>query len=169
VSARRACGLARMQRSTWCYRSQARDHSALRMRIRDIAQARPRFGYVRILVMLKCEGWNVGKTRIYRLYRLENLQLRMRSRRRKRRSLHRGVTPSPTGHHQYGAMDVVHDQLANGRVRSTRSEDHHRGGPTLVLKCSKFRATSRLFVLSLFLSRPLHRQPTVGAGFFQCE
>jgi len=105
-----------MQRSTWYYRSQARDQSALRMRIRDIAKARPRFGYVRILVMLKREGWNVGKTRIYRLYRLENLQLRMRSRRRKRRSLHRGATPLPTCRHQYWAMDFVHDQLVNGRT-----------------------------------------------------
>ena len=86
------------------------------MRIRDIAQARPRFGYVRILVMLKREGWKVGKTRIYRLYCLENLQLRMRSRRRKRRSLHRGAAPLPTGRHQYWAMDFVHDQLANGRA-----------------------------------------------------
>jgi putative transposase len=39
----------------------------------------------------------------------------MRSRRRKRRSLHRGAPPSPTGRHQYWAMDFVHDQLVNGR------------------------------------------------------
>jgi putative transposase len=105
-----------MQRSTWYYRSQARDLSGLRLRLRDLAQARPRFGYLRLLVMLRREGWNVGKTRIYRLYRLEGLPLRMRTRRRKRRSLHRGPTPQPTAQHQYWAMDFVHDQLANGRV-----------------------------------------------------
>ena len=40
--------------------------------------SRPRFGYLRVLVMLKREGWQVGKKRVYRLYRLEGLQLRMR-------------------------------------------------------------------------------------------
>ncbi|MEO6744792.1 MAG: IS3 family transposase [Caldimonas sp.] len=37
-------------------------------RIRDIAMSRPRFGYLRVLVMLKREGWQVGKKRVYRLY-----------------------------------------------------------------------------------------------------
>lgn len=94
------------------------------MRIRDIAQARPRFGYLRILVMLRREGWQVGKRRVHRLYCQEGLQLRMRSRRRKRRSLHRGPTPAPTMRHQYWAMDFVHDQLANG----TRVPGADRGG-----------------------------------------
>jgi putative transposase len=57
-----------MQRSTWYYRSQAKDQSALRMRIRDIAHARPRFGYERIMVMLRREGWPVGRKRVHRLY-----------------------------------------------------------------------------------------------------
>jgi putative transposase len=35
----------------------------------------PRIGYLRVLVMLKREGWAVGKKRVYRLYRLEGLQL----------------------------------------------------------------------------------------------
>lgn len=36
------------------------DLTALRQRIRDIAMSRPRFGYLRVLVMLKREGWQVG-------------------------------------------------------------------------------------------------------------
>ena len=55
---------------TWYYTSQARDASALRMRIREIAQARPRFGYVRIWIMLRREGWRDNKKRVHRLYRL---------------------------------------------------------------------------------------------------
>lgn len=115
ISARRACGLARIVPATWYYKSQAKDQSALRMRIRDIAQSRPRFGYERITIMLRREGWQVGRKRVRRLYRLDGLQLRMRCRRRKRASLHRGPTPVPTGPGQYWAMDFVHDQLANGR------------------------------------------------------
>jgi len=41
------------------------------MRIREIAQARPRFGYVRIGIMLRREGWPDNQKRIHRLYRLE--------------------------------------------------------------------------------------------------
>lgn len=88
---------------------------ALRMRIRDIAQARPRFGYRRIWIMLRREGWKDNVKRVHRLYRLEGLQVRMRSRRKKRLSLHRGIVPVASGRNQYWSMDFVHDQLASGR------------------------------------------------------
>src|SRR5678815_6127513 len=97
------------------YRSQARDTAALRMRIREIAQARPRFGYVRIWILLRREGWLDNKKRIHRLYRLEGLQVRMRARRKKRLSLQRGVVPPASGRNQQWSMDFVHDQLVTGR------------------------------------------------------
>jgi transposase InsO family protein len=46
------------------------------MRIREIAQARPRFGHHRVYVMLRREGWRVNLKRVRRLYRLEGLQVR---------------------------------------------------------------------------------------------
>ena len=67
------------------------------MRIRDIAMSRPRFGYERIHVLLRREGWHVNLKRVHRLYCLEGLQVRMRVRRKKRMSLHRGPAPAPTG------------------------------------------------------------------------
>ena len=90
VNVRRSCRLALLQPSVWYAKSEARDQSALRLRIREIAMDRPRFGYLRVLVMLKREGWEIGKKRVYRLYRLEGLQLRMKVKRRKRISLQRG-------------------------------------------------------------------------------
>ena len=60
-----------------------RDQTALRLRIRELAHARPRFGFLRIWVLLRREGWPVNKKRVRRLYRLDGLQLRMRVRRRK--------------------------------------------------------------------------------------
>ena len=85
------------------------------MRIREIAQARPRFGYVRIWILLRREGWRDNKKRVHRLYRLEGLQVRMRMRRKKRLSLHRGVVPPTSGRDQAWSMDFVHDQLVTGR------------------------------------------------------
>jgi putative transposase len=110
-----ACRLALLRRSTWYRRSQAKDQTVLRMRIRELAMNRPRFGYLRIHVLLRREGWFVNRKRVHRLYRLDGLQVRMRVRRRKRLSLQRGPVPSPTGADQHWSMDFVHDQLLNGR------------------------------------------------------
>ena len=115
VSCVRACRLAQFSRAAWYRPSRARDQSALRVRIRDLAHARPRFGYRRLWVLLRREGWHVNHKRVRRLYRLEGLQVRMRVRRRKHMALHRGPAPTPVGPTERWAMDFVHDALAEGR------------------------------------------------------
>ena len=112
---RRACGLAQFSRTAWYRRSHARDQTALRLRIRELAHARPRFGYLRIWVLLRREGWLVNQKRVRRLYRLDGLQLRMRVRRRKHIALHRGPAPTPTGPTERWSMDFVYDAFADGR------------------------------------------------------
>jgi putative transposase len=115
IAVARACRLAGFSRAAWYKRSTAKDQSALRMRIRELALARPRFGYNRIHTLLRREGWKINKKRVRRLYRLEGLQVRMRVRRRKHMALHRGAVPVPTGQGQRWSMDFVHDQLIDGR------------------------------------------------------
>src|SRR5690606_12702833 len=109
VPVQRACALAQFSRAAWYWPSRASDQSVLRGRIRDLAMARPRFGFTRLWVLLRREGWRVNIKRVRRLYRLEGLQLRMRIRRRKHRALHRGPAPVPTGLAQRWSMDFVHD------------------------------------------------------------
>lgn len=65
--------------------------------------------------MLRREGWPVNKKRVYRWYRFEGLQIRMRMRRRKHMCLHRGPVPQAQRTHERWSMDFVHDQLFNGR------------------------------------------------------
>lgn len=115
VSCVRACRLAQFSRAAWYRRSRARDQSALLLRIREIAHARPRFGGLRIWVLLRREGWRVNHKRVRRLYRLDGLQVRMRVRRRKHMALHRGPAPVPVGPTDRWSMDFVHDALADGR------------------------------------------------------
>ncbi|HKV40909.1 MAG TPA: IS3 family transposase, partial [Blastocatellia bacterium] len=115
VSCLRACRLAQFSRAAWYRRSRAKDQSVLRLRLRDLAHTRPRFGYLRIWVVLRREGWPVNRTRVRRLYRLEGLQLRMRVRRRTHLALHRGPAPVPVGPTERWSMDFVHDTLADGR------------------------------------------------------
>ena len=115
ISRVRACRLAGFSRAAWYRPSRANDQSVLRRRLRELAHARPRFGFQRLHILLRREGWAVNLKRIRRLYRLEGLQLRNRCRRRKHMALHRGPAPVPTAQGQRWSMDFVHDQLFDGR------------------------------------------------------
>lgn len=76
VSERRACRVLRLPRATYRYRSCLDPRTELRMRIREIAPARVRYGYRKIRVLLNREGWNVGKYLVYRLYKEEGFMLK---------------------------------------------------------------------------------------------
>jgi len=115
ISERRACGVARLARSTRRYRSRKDPQSALRLRIREMAQARVRYGYRKIRVMLNREGWKVGKKRVYRLYREEGLTLRQRPRRRRQVAVNRRERRKPHLPNQVWSLDFVADQLVDGR------------------------------------------------------
>jgi hypothetical protein len=54
----------------------------LRIRLRDLARARVRYGYRRLHILLKREGWQVNHKLIYRLYYKEGLQMRTKMPRR---------------------------------------------------------------------------------------
>jgi putative transposase len=86
------------------------------MRIRDIAQSRVRYGYNRIYVLLRREGWLVNRKKVHRIYVSEGLSLRHRKYYRKRRSLIRIIPPTPTAPNQRWCMDFVHDSLADGKA-----------------------------------------------------
>jgi putative transposase len=114
VSERRPCRVAGVARSTCRYRSQARDQAPLRGRLRDLAAARVRYGYRRLHVLLRREGWRVNHKRVYRLYREEGLGIRVK-RRRKRASLPRVTPPPPTRPRERWSLDFLTDSLAGGR------------------------------------------------------
>ena len=113
VKVQRACRLAQFSRTSWYRRSTRDDQMPLRLRIRELAHARPRSGFTGIWVLLRREGWKVNKKRVRRL--LDGLQLRMRVRRRKHIALHRGPAPRPSGPTKRWSMDFVHDALSDGR------------------------------------------------------
>jgi putative transposase len=114
VSERRACRVAAVPRSTCRYRSVARDHAALRLRLRDLAAARVRYGYRRLHVLLRREGWRVNHKRVYRLYREEGLAIRVK-RRRKRAAGQRVLPPPATRPQERWSLDFLTDGLLDGR------------------------------------------------------
>ena len=82
MSERRSCAALGVDRSSVRYRSTRPDQAALRLRIRDLARTRVRYGYYRIYILLRREGWMVNHKRVYRLYREDGLSLRLKRPRR---------------------------------------------------------------------------------------
>jgi putative transposase len=115
VSIRRACRAVPAPRSTYHYRSRRPEQAVLRKRIREIAEARPSFGYARIHVLLRREGWPVNRKRVHRLYRLEGLQVRRKPPRRRVVAMRRDERPEAHGPNQVWAMDWIYDELFDGR------------------------------------------------------
>lgn len=125
LSQRRACSLASIPTCSLRYQSRREDALALRERLKELAQERPRFGYRRLHVMLLREGWKVNHKRVLRLYREEALKLRPKK--RKRATSVQRVRPEPTTKiNQLWTMDFVHDTLSCGRkFRALNIVDTH--------------------------------------------
>ena len=115
VSIRRACQALPVDRSTYHYRSKRSGQAVLMKRIREIAETRVRYGYRRIHVLLRREGWLVNPKRVCRLYREMGLQLRNKSPKRRVKAQLREDRAAATAPNQVWAMDFVHDQLFDGR------------------------------------------------------
>lgn len=103
-----------IDRSTMTYRSRRDPQDALRMRLHQLAASRVRFGYRRLTVMLRREGWMVNAKRIYRLYTEDGLTVRTKVRkkiaRRTRVPALQAARPN-----QKWSMDFVAAKLVDGR------------------------------------------------------
>jgi putative transposase len=110
----RACGLVGISRSLYGYRSRRPSCIALRERICELAGEKRRYGYRRIHVLLRREGWQVNRKRTYRLYREAGLAVRRRKRKRIG-FFERKPLPKPTAVNRSWSMDFVADTLCDGR------------------------------------------------------
>ncbi len=115
VSERRACFVLSFCRSTYRYRGIAGDQAGLRQRIREIAAVRVRYGYQRIHVLLRREGWKVNHKRVYRLYIEEGLNLRSKRPKRRVSAAHRVLRDQARYINDGWSMDFVSDPLFNGQ------------------------------------------------------
>jgi len=114
VSERRACGLIQIHRGTYRYRRRPED-GQLRVRLRELAEERRRFGYRRLQVLLVREGWVVNHKRVYRLYVEEKLGIRRKRGRRRAPAAARLVLVPPSEPDQVWTMDFTQDTFASGR------------------------------------------------------
>jgi putative transposase len=115
ISERRACQVIVVNRSTVQYKSVKTDVPALRARINEIAAVRVRYGYPRIHILLRREGWLVNRKRVYRIYREEGLSMRLKTPRRRKSAVVRTERPTAIAVNQTWSMDFMADNLADGR------------------------------------------------------
>lgn len=114
VSQRRACSLVGADRSAIRYRSVRPDDGVLRGRLRDLAAQRRRFGYRRLLILIRREGTRVNHKKLRRLYAEERLQVRHRGG-RKRALGTRAPMAVPQAPNLRWSLDFVSDTLTDGR------------------------------------------------------
>ena len=115
MSARRACATLRIDRSLYVYKSKRGGQADLKQRIKEICETRVRYGYRRVHVLLRRDGWAVNPKRVYRLYKEMELQLRNKTPKRRVKAKLREDRAVAVQVNETWAMDFVHDQLATGR------------------------------------------------------
>ena len=116
VSTRRAAENACLARATLYYRKKSDPIvEGLRIIIRDVATKRPRYGWRRVLVLVRRDGHAVGEHRLRRIYREEGLSLRAKAPKRRRSAVVRQPRTDPTELNQMWSMDFMHDRLTDGR------------------------------------------------------
>jgi len=115
VSERRACAVLGAPRASHRYRSLADRREELSGRLRDLAGARPSYGYRRLGLLLGREGWQANHKLVYRLYQEEGLGLRRRRPRRRVSAARRVKLAVAQQTNKTWSMDFMSDQLYSGR------------------------------------------------------
>lgn len=102
----------------------AEANERLRVRLRQLAEERRRWGYRRLHILLEREGWQVNSKRVYRIYVEEKLIVRKRKHRRRICAQARVLLAAPGRKNETWTMDFLQDALATGRkVRTLAVED----------------------------------------------
>jgi putative transposase len=96
------------------YRSIRASDTAHRLRIRELAAARRRFGYRRLHLLMKREGIAMNEKRLRRIYREEGLQVRKRGGRRRALGM-RAPLALPSVPNERWSLDFVSDSFTDGR------------------------------------------------------
>jgi putative transposase len=116
ASVQHACGLIGLSRSSYYYDPVRADDGELRVAVRKLAEHRRRWGYRRIVVGLRRDGWRDNHKRIARVYREECLQVRRRNRKRISRG-EREPLMELTKPNQVWAMDFLSDTAVGRKIK----------------------------------------------------
>ena len=114
--------LERLQIARSCFyyqqkRKEGPDDEHIRQRIRELAMTYKTYGYKKITVLLKAEGFKVNHKRVYRIWKEEGFNryifFKSKKRHKKREASFTPTVANYAGH--IWAIDFIHDSLENGR------------------------------------------------------
>lgn len=169
LSARRACRLIGVARSTLTYRSKlATKDAPVIEAMRELSSQYPRFGYRRIHVFLARRGHAMSADRAHRLWRQARLQV-PRKRPRKRVASSRPRPLPATAANQVWAYDFVYDACANGQqLKCLTVIDEHTRECLAIDVAGSIRSGRVIEVLSRLISEhgaPTHLRSDNGPEF----
>lgn len=127
ISIQRCCKLVLLHKNVFYYKCKGRNDTLLRMRMNEIASVRVLYGFWRIYILLRREGFIDNHKRMYSVYCEEGLNLRSKRPKRNRSATHRQPSEgNASSLHECWSMDLVCDQLYNGnRFRALTIVDNY--------------------------------------------
>jgi putative transposase len=108
--------------SMFYYKPADKDDDFLRLRSTEIAKTRIRYGFWRIFVLLRREGFTDNHKRVYRIYKEEGLNLRTKRPRRNRAGAHRLERVENNSVNKVWSMDFVHLDDARMKIDSWKED-----------------------------------------------
>jgi putative transposase len=119
VSERRACQVLGQPRSSQRYQAtEDQEEKKLVERLHELVSQHPRYGYRRMTALLRQEGWQVNRKRVYRLWREEGFKVPQKQRKRRRlgTSAQSCVRHRAEHKNHVWTWDFIFDRTANGRA-----------------------------------------------------
>ena len=115
LSERRACRAMGFGWASHRYQSHRDPAVELRIRLKELAERRVRYGHRRLYIVLQREGYRINHKRTYRLYSEEGLSIRTKSPKRRRACRYRSGRSEAETMNDLWAMDFMSDRLFDGR------------------------------------------------------
>lgn len=106
--------MIQLDTSSYHYKHRRPEQAAIEQRIKEICETRVRYGYRRVHVTLRREGWKVNHKKTRRIYNELGMQLRKKPPKRRVKAKLRDDRKDASEPNETWAMDFVHDQLATG-------------------------------------------------------
>ena len=118
VSERKACAVLGQHRSTQRSGPRVRDGEAkLVAAMKQVAKKHPRWGYRLVAGRLRNLGWHVNRKRVYRLWKKEGLERRLRRKNRRFKGASNNACIVHRAHtiNDVWTYDFVHDRTEDNR------------------------------------------------------
>lgn len=173
ISERRACRVVDQPRASQRYEVQVRsDEAALVKQVLELTRQHPRYGYRFITAKWRQEGWQVNRKRVYRLWRLEGLEVPSKTRKKQRlgTSVKAGHRRRAEPQDHVWCRDFIFDRTASGSPLKWLSIEDESTRECLCLKVDRSITSADVIdtLAELFAMRgmPEHirSRPTLRVG-----